>query len=200
MQAVGILGGTFNPVHCGHLLAARAIQQHYDPAKLLWLPNFLPPHKGSGALATPAQRLRMLELALAGVAGMEICTLELDNPEISYTWDTLVKLQQDYRDTPLFFVCGAEAVLDYEWYKLDEILQQLYKLVLLKRTEINAAEVVERLQAKGIKHTSKIEFFETFTLNISSTLIRERIAKGEPVTYLVPLEVERYIGSEGLYR
>ena len=125
-RQVGILGGNFNPVHNAHLIVADQVRQQLNLDEVLLMPEFLPPHVDKKETIDEFHRLNMLKMAIAGIEGLGIETIELERGGISYTYDTMKLLKEKHPDTDYFFIIGGDMV-DYlpKWYKIDELVQMI---------------------------------------------------------------------------
>ncbi len=184
---IGIFGGTFDPPHIGHLIAAQDALQLVPLDKVLFVPALVPPHKQRKAVSSADVRLRMIRAAIAGDERFEVSDVELNRAGPSYTVDTLRHLRAGGDE--LFLLLGVDQVQELStWREPDQVLH-LAQLVMLARTGI------EEPPAGGIvKHTVPVT-----RIDVSSTLIRRRVAAGQPIRYLVPAAVAEIIAAEGLY-
>ena len=189
---IGILGGTFNPVHLGHLLLAEGAMRELKLDDLLWIPAHLPPHKIVQGDASPEDRARMVELAIAGRPGFRLSRVELDRPAPSYTIDTVRQLQAGRPDpkTEWFFLAGSDTARELPGWKEIEELRKRVQFVTIPRPGGGG---------KGDSAKGVLEVAVT-TLEVSSSQVRERIRRGEPIGDWVPEPVERFIREKGLYR
>ncbi len=216
---VGILGGTFNPIHMGHLVAAQWVLEAVHLTKVLFVPSATPPHKGE--VLSYHHRSRMVELAIGDNCAFELCGIEAEREGPSYTADTLRELRGIYGDV-LYFIMGTEAFLNiYSWYEPlrvlgganvvvmeragfevdpDEFRRYLEVLSLrLKGVDFSpAGERTWRCEVGGTEH--RVYLTPVPQIGISSSMVRSRLERGLSVKYLVKGEVERYIGEHGLYR
>ena len=197
MERVGLLGGSFNPIHYGHLHLARAALDSGYVDRVLFLPSGNPPHKHDG-LADKQFRYEMVELALTDETGMEVSREEIDRPGVIYTVDTLHRLHAQMPQSELIYLIGADTLrlLD-TWRRIDEVIGVCGFLVMLRPGEddAEAARYAQVWRSRG----ARIDFLAAGKMEISSTQIRAAAASGEPLTDEVPLLVEGYIRSHGLY-
>ncbi len=197
MERVGLLGGSFNPIHYGHLHLARAALDSGYVDRVLFLPSGNPPHKHDG-LADKQFRYEMVELALTDETGMEVSREEIDRPGVIYTVDTLRRLHAQMPQSELIYLIGADTLrlLD-TWRRIDEVIGVCGFLVMLRPGEddAEAARYAQVWRSRG----ARIDFLAAGKMEISSTQIRAAAASGEPLTDEVPLLVEGYIRSHGLY-
>lgn len=188
---LGILGGTFNPVHIGHLALAQECWHALALEKVIFVPAYLPPHKDVENDVSPADRLNMLRLALEEDDRFEISTHELDAGGTSYSIDTIKSFRKKYgEDAELFFLTGADSAESLsEWKDVDEVLR-LATFVIATRPGWKA----ESPYGERVRH------IDIPDVEVSSTMIRDRVRRREPVDYYVPAPVVRYIRNKGLYR
>jgi len=188
---IGIFGGTFDPPHVGHLIIAEQARQQLRLDKVLFVPAYLPPHKIQGTDATARQRLAMLRMAVQGYAGLEVETLEIDRKGTSYTVDTLKALKHTYPSARFFLILGGDNFSQFKSWKSVGEIRRLAKLAVYHRdrnlVRRNGGSVGSAILLHGA------------TLQISSTMIREKARKGESIRFLVPRIVERYIRRHKLY-
>lgn len=185
MKKVGILGGTFNPPHIGHFIMANEVKQAFGLDELRFMPNAIPPHKETGD-TTDAQRVRMLELGIGGRDGFSIEMAELERGGVSYTFDTMQALRSREMAQFYFIIGGDSMDALHTWYRIDELVK-LVQFVGVRRPGSEA------------KSKYPVELVETPEVDLSSTIIRKRLANGESVAYLMPEAIEMYIRGEGLY-
>ena len=198
---IGIMGGTFDPIHYGHLAAAEAARIEFGLCKVIFMPVGNPPHKQSQAISDAEHRYRMTALATSSNSGFEVSRLEVDKAGITYTFDTMKELRNIYGEAPaIYFITGADAVLELlTWYKLGELLT-LCKFIAVTRPGFDIRKLEQKIAEITSKYDGEIICLEVPLLEISSTDIRERIRSGKPVKYLLPEEVEAYIHRNGLYK
>lgn len=225
---IGVLGGTFDPVHFGHLVIAEEVYATLNLAEMVFVPAGQPPHK-PGQIVTPAPgRLNMLELAIASNPHFVISRVDLDRPGPSYTVETLRLLREQWGEqTVIYFVIGWDSLEDLlDWYDPVGILKQLDHLVAIRRpgypvptgTANDASagvqsrepiyrapgheekEYIDRLEERLPGIRQRLIILPAPQLEISATELRQRVAEGRPVKYQLPDVVEQYILQHGLYR
>lgn len=186
MRRIGILGGTFDPPHLGHLLIAEEVRIALELEEIWFIPTYVPPHKQE-ATTEAAERINMVEQAIRGNDTFKINTIEVDRLEKSYTVDTLRILKEEYPDTEFFFIIGADMV-EYlpHWNQIDQLMN-LVSFVGVKRTGYQMDTVYPIIEVE-------IPMFD-----ISSTFIRNRLLSNTSVTYLLPESVYSYIKEKRLY-
>ncbi len=192
---VGVLGGTFDPVHWGHLLIAEEARVHLGLTKVLFVPARDQWRKQGRGLSPAADRLAMVQLAVANNPAFQASTVDLDRDGATYTTDTLKDLSGDH---DLYFIMGMDALLDLPYWRDPDQIAALAWLVAAVRPgyTLDWTEIEKRIpNAK-----ERVLPLPVPEIGVSSTLIRERVAAGKPIRYWVPTEVEAYIAGAGLYR
>jgi GTP-binding protein len=217
--AVGVLGGTFDPIHDGHLEMARAAKRSLGLDRVLLLPAAIPPHKGLPGITNADHRLAMLNLAVNDEDGVAVETMELDTGAVCYTIDSLRRLQKEMPGTRLVFVLGMDSLLEIETWRDYEVLLREFDLAVIDRDGNGMDEARRRLPARLLTSVVPIPpepatqepppelgrggtvfHIPMGEVPVSSTEIRERAALGEKLHGLVPPAVARYIRANGLYR
>ena len=198
----GLFGGTFNPIHLGHLHLAQEALLAFELDRVLFIPNRLPPHRRHGALVDTAHRCTMVELAIASNPSFFLSRVELDREEDgpSYSVDTVEALHAAAPEAPLYFLCGADALMRYAWKDLDRMLGRLAAMVCVTRPGFSLAELDRRLDGLGLVNRARLQNLEVTGYHLSSSEIRRRLARGCSVRYMVSREVEEYIVKFELYK
>lgn len=191
-KRVGVFGGTFDPVHIGHLIVAAEARAHLDLDRVLFVPARVSPLKPEGTLFSAAERLRMVELAIEGNPHFEVSTIDLEREGPSYTVETLRIIRDElYDNIKLFFIMGADALETLDaWYRPQEIIS-IARIVAISRpgAKLDLEPLEEDLP--GISEATDI--IDTLQIGISSTDLRSRLEKGLPIKYQVPAPVEAFI-------
>ena len=187
-RQIGILGGNFNPVHNAHLVVADQVRQQLGLDQVLLMPEFIPPHVDKKETIDEKHRLKMLQLAIEGIEGLDIETIELERKGISYTYDTMKLLTEKNPDVDYYFIIGADMV-DYlpKWHKIDELMQ-LVQFVGVQRPKYKAGT------------SYPVIWVDVPLMDISSSMLREFIRKNRKPNFLLPKPVLDYIEKEGLYQ
>jgi len=194
---VGILGGTFNPPHIAHLVAAAEARAQLGLTRVLLLPVAVPPHKEAERDPGAEERWELCRAAAAGVEWLEVSRLELDRGGPSYTVDTLTELHERSREDDLTFIVGGDMALDLpRWREPREVLR-LARLGVAERAEVSSDRIVSALAGLGAE--DRVDFFAMPRLDVSSSDVRDRVASGRPVRWLVPDAVAERIAARGLY-
>ncbi len=191
-------GGSFDPVHLGHLLVARDVMEALGFERVVFVPAHQAPLKDPH-LASPKERLEMLRLSLLGLQGFEVSHIEIDRGGISYTVDTARELRKTLGDKP-FFLVGADSFLSLHLWKEPDELVSLARFVVVDR-EGKRERVMNYLRENfpELKEGEDFHFLSVRRVDISSTEIRERVKEGKSIKWLVPERVEDYILARGLY-
>ena len=214
MSGIGIFGGTFDPIHLGHLRAAEEVREAEEVDEMWLVPAALPPHKEGERLAGVADRLRMVELAVAGVPGFRVSRLELDRPGASYSVDTLRTVRaQVGAATRLVFVLGRDAFRDFHLWKEHAAIFALADVVVVTRPPAPARLGADEIplaareafwydSGSGAFHHQSghvLKLQHITALDISAAGVRASVAAGRSIRFLVPPPVEAYIVEHRLY-
>lgn len=215
---IGIFGGTFNPIHYGHLRAAEEVREKFDLTKVILIPSKNPPLK-TRELLKSEHRYKMTELALSGNVFFEISDIEFKRPGKSYSVQTLEEMQRIFHDMDLYFILGIDAFLEIPtWYQPERLLS-FADFIIISRPSFrfvdllsspymdvsrNELEKLDKAEAESWRTTLKSKRVVTALriplLDISATEIRRRIREGKSVKYLLPESVESYIIANKLYK
>ena len=199
MLRVGIYGGTFAPVHNGHIAAAKAFMEQMKLDYLFIIPTYIPPHKAVSEYDDPVFRLKMCELAFADIDGVVVSDMEISRGGTSYTYDTLKELQRP--DTRLFLLMGTDMVLTLDkWYRYEDILKMCYPVYVRRENDpLITSRIVAKLGEYYEKHGVMIRKIITEPIELSSTRIRRAVSEGKDISAMVPKAVEKFIRDTGLY-
>jgi nicotinate-nucleotide adenylyltransferase len=212
---IGLFGGTFDPIHWGHLRSAEEVREAFSLDRLLFIPASHPPHKKRRPAATARERLTMVRLAIAKNPGFAISTVELLRSGKSYSVDTLRYFSQRQRPKDsLYFILGLDAFRDIgSWKDFQEIFSLCHQIVTSRpgcSDSLSLADIPVAARnlfcydkkIEGYRHQSgtRLHFCKLTDIAISASEIRARVREGKSIRYLVPLEVETYIKRKGLYR
>jgi nicotinate-nucleotide adenylyltransferase len=196
--AIGVFGGTFDPIHLGHLAAAEEAAYQLDLDRVLFVPNRIPPHKQERAISPAANRVAMVRPAIADNPQFELSTIELERPGPSYALDTMRELRRRFPDSPLVFLSGYDVLSSlHAWHEPESLLEE-FELALLQRPGEEGSWATAESHFPGIRERLRIVTIPL--LEISSRDIRRRVAEGRPFRYYVPSAVALYIDAHGLYR
>ncbi len=199
-KKIGLAGGTFDPIHIGHVLMGQWAREAYGLDEVWFLPTGTSYFMGKKQTNDGAVRLKMTELALKGVEGMEACDLEIRREGKTYTWETVSELNTLYPDTEFYFIFGEDCLFSLEkWVHPERILGGCDIIACTRGDGCSREELEERARWLMEKLGGKIHVMDFPALDISSTMIRGRVAEGKSIHLLVPEAVEEYIQKEKLY-
>ena len=214
-ERIGLFGGTFNPIHLGHLRAAEEVQEFFHLDKIIFIPARIPPHKTEKAIVAPEHRLNMVKLAIQDNPCFEISDFEIQRNSKSYSIITIDHFQKKSGfDTSLFFLMGMDAFLEINTWKDFAQLFSLTNFIIMSRPGYHKKASADLLPIDGNKnfaynpdgnyyiHSSgnKLFFQEITLLDFSSRAIRSRVKGKRSIRYLVPPVIEHYIKKHGLYQ
>ncbi len=191
MMKIGLMGGTFDPVHNGHLITAQAVREIRHLEKIIFIPAYISPHKTDKSSAGSIHRLKMLQLAIEGIPYFEFSDIELKAKSISYTVQTLEEFKKKY--DKLEFIIGYDNIINFNTWKMPDRILELAELVVLRRRTND--EKIEK-----DKYYKAATFVKTPVIEISSSEVRNNIKCGKPVDFLIPPKVKEYITTFNLYK
>lgn len=199
-KKVGILGGTFDPIHTGHLIIANQARTQFDLTTVLIMPTNEPPHKSNQVITPASHRNKMVQLAIEDNKYFKLSTIEQERKGTTYTSDTLMQLCENNPYCQYYFILGFDslAYID-QWYRPDIIFNSAVILVALRNNE-NLERVEEKISYLEDKYNGEIHLLNLPNINISSDFIRKRVTEKESIRYFVPKDVEKYIYINNLYR
>jgi len=197
---VGILGGTFNPPHVGHLICAQEALDRLGLDRVVLMPARRPPHKQVDEDPGADARHAMCEAAVAGDERFAVSRLELDREGRSYTVDTLRALHDQHPQDDLTFIVGGDMARSLPTWREPEAVLELAALAVAERAGSERDEIRGELRALRGASAERVRFFEMPRIDVSSSLVRERVASGRPIRYLVPDAVADAIAQNGWYR
>ncbi|HEY8449087.1 MAG TPA: nicotinate-nucleotide adenylyltransferase, partial [Bacillota bacterium] len=198
---IGILGGTFDPIHYGHLIVAEAARTALALDSIVFVPCGQPPHKDPCAITAAEHRYLMTVLATSERRRFRVSRIELDRPGPSYTVDTLREFQRtDGRGAELYFIVGADAFLQMPSWKSPEEVMRLARIVVVNRSGHNGEQLAERLQALQPSLRQRVEIVPSVPIHISAHELRQRLRRGISIRGYVPPPVLTYIEEHALYR
>jgi nicotinate-nucleotide adenylyltransferase len=201
-EAVGIMGGTFDPIHYGHLVIAEGARVEYDLSEVIFIPSGMPPHKRDQTISNAEDRYRMTMLATQDNPHFSVSRVEIDRPGPSFAVDTIRTMKEMYGpDVDLYFITGADAILQILSWKDVGSLISMCHFVAATRPGYSLTwlrEIIARIRERHQSDFS-VQYMEVPGLMISSTDIRQRVRSGLPIRYLLPEIVESYIRVHRLY-
>ena len=200
-KRLGIMGGTFDPVHYGHLVTAETARVQFDFDKVIFIPSGCPPHKIGHKITEAQHRYLMTVLAVNTNIFFEVNRIEIERQGNSYAFETVLQLKEKYGpEWDLYFITGADAVLEILTWKNIRRLIEICTFVAATRPGFDLSVLDNKLEQISTIAKDKFLTFEVPALSISSTDIRQKVANGKPIKYLLPESVERYIYENNLYK
>lgn len=190
MSKVGIFGGTFDPIHLGHLITAQSVKEIRNLDKIIFIPAYISPHKTDAKPSSPEDRLKMIKIAVDGVPFFDCSDIEVNKGGISYTVDTLRELKKYYNK--IEFIIGYDNIFTFHTWKEPDEIFKLADVIVLKRRSSHPPQFEDKYFRQAI-------FVQTRGIEISATDIRERVKSGMPINFLVPPKVMEYIYNHKLY-
>lgn len=197
---VGILGGTFDPVHYGHLLLAETCRDEFNLDEVLLIPAAAPPHKPDAVITDVKDRVNMLEFAASGVREFSVDQRELKREGPSYTVDTLQELHDEDSSRELFFLMGADSLNELHTWKEPARIAELATIVAVNRGGVDFIERGKLFRSMPDRVASSIQFVTMPSMEISASQIRQRVRDGKTIRFLLPRSAEVYIAEKGLYK
>ena len=201
-KRIGVLGGTFNPIHMGHLIMAEEVCKHHHLSKILFIPTYIPPHKYVNDLAEAHHRYQMIKAAISEKSKFQVSDLEIMREGKSYTIDTIQEILNHYgEDSEVYLIMGADSLNELELWKDIKRLSQLCHFVIVNRPGFKTEASTRLLEIIGNDNILDMERLriEIAPVDISSTNIRNRLNDKVEIKGLVPERVESYIKEHGLY-
>ena len=194
-MSICLFGGTFDPPHNGHIRIAASVREQLQIDTVLFIPAFIPPHKQRRSLSSTDDRLAMLKLAITGKTGFEISELETRRQGVSYSIDTIraIKQARNLKRDELYFLIGADSLLELHLWKDPEKILTESRVLVAARPNFD-------LNCVRPDFRSEVEIIESPLMDISSSLVRERVKQKQSIRELVPTAVAAYIGDQDLYR
>jgi len=197
---LGLMGGTFDPIHSGHLVVAEEVRIGFGLDKVVFIPSARPPHKPGTVVTCPEHRYVMALLATASNPCFAVSRVEIERPGPSYSIDTVRRFREKDPGGKVFFVTGADAIAEILTWKDPAGLIQMCDFIAVTRPGYDLSSLQSLKERLGAGLSSRIHVFKATAMDISSTEIRRRVSKGLPVRYLLPDQVLDYIEKVGLYR
>lgn len=199
MKKYGIFGGSFNPIHYGHLMICEYIKEEMGLDKVIFIPTGNPPHKDLEVSAK--DRYEMVRLAIFPNPDFEISDIETTRVKMSYTVDTIRELKKIYREEKLYFLIGLDSIFQLKtWMKIGDLSKEIEFVVALRPGYINKDEINREIDFLRENFGTKVNLINTPLYEISSTDLRDRIREGKSLRYLIPKKVLDYIEESGFYK
>lgn len=199
MKKYGIFGGSFNPIHYGHLMICEYIKEEMGLDKVIFIPTGNPPHKDLELSAE--DRYEMVRLAISPNPDFEISDIETTRVKKSYTVDTIRELKKIYKEEKLYFLIGLDSLFQLKtWMKIGDLSQEIEFVVALRPGYLDREEINKEIDFLRENFGTKINLIKTPLYEISSTDLRDRIREGKSLRYLIPKKVLDYIEESGFYK
>lgn len=199
MKKIGIMGGTFNPIHYGHLILAESTYEQLNLDKILFMPLKNPPHKAISGEVSEKQRVDMISQAIKDNPHFELSTMELDREGITYTAETLTILTRENPDTEYYFIVGADSLFYMQNWKEPQTVFRLCTVVAAGRNQVEMDKIYNQIEYLKNIFRANIMLIHMPAIEISSAMIRERVAADKAIRYYVPEAVREYIENNRLY-
>ncbi len=199
MKRIGIMGGTFNPIHNVHLIMAQTALNQFQLDHILFMPAKNPPHKKQEEIIQEAHRIRMIQLAIDGNERFELSDMECRRDGKTYTSDTLLQLKKENPNTLFYFIIGGDSLMQLEEWHKPQIIFENCHLIAARRGQITRKEFRKKMESYEEKYKAEISALDMENIHISSERIRSHIKKKEPFAYYCPDAVTKYILYHGLY-
>lgn len=198
-KRIGIMGGTFNPIHNGHLMIAENAREQFSLDRVLFIPTGHSPLKHKQHVTDAVHRCAMVSMAISDNPWFALDEIEVHSPETSYTFRTVEKLKQNYNSSELFFILGADSLFDFESWRSPELILKNCSILAAYRKHQRQEEFFQQIAYLNGKYPDKFYPLDTPDLEVSSQEIRQRMREGRTIRYLVPKTVETYIIENKLY-
>lgn len=199
LERIGIMGGTFDPIHNGHLVIAENAREQYRLDQVLFIPTGHSPLRHKQQITSACHRCAMVSKAIADNPWFTLDEIEVDSPEISYTFHTTNKLKEEHISSELFFILGADSLFDFESWRSPELILKNCSILAAYRKHQRQEEFFRHIAYLNEKYPGKFHPLDTPNLEVSSQEIRQRVREGRTIRYLVPKTVETYIQENKLY-
>lgn len=199
-KKIGILGGTFDPIHIAHLILAENAYEQFQLETILIMPSYVPPHKLNKKVSPAQHRTKMVQLAIEDNKHLKLSTLELKRGGLTYTSDTLSELTENNPQNQYYFSIGEDSLFQIEEWHEPQIIMQKAVLLVAVREQQEIGNIDERIKELEQKYHAKIYLLKTPNMEISSSMLRKKVEAGETIKYYVPKDVEKYIYQNHLYK
>lgn len=200
-KKIGIMGGTFDPIHVGHLVLAETAYEQYGLDQVWFMPSGNPPHKRNRVgRATDEQRVAMVQRAIAGNDHFALSMEDMQPEGYSYTYLLLERLQAKNPDAEFYFIIGGDSLFDFDTWREPAKICQRAKLLVAGRNQVSKLQVEEQMQALAQRYGGEFLLLDVPNLDISSNMLRQRTMEQKSIRYYVPDSVGSYISEQHLYR
>ncbi|WFA09504.1 nicotinate-nucleotide adenylyltransferase [Tissierella sp. Yu-01] len=196
---VGLMGGTYNPIHLGHLIISENIRTNFPLDRVIFIPTGDPPHKDNNELISAIDRYNMTKLAIESNPYFDISSIEVKREGKSYSTDTIDEFLKAMPEDELYFIIGSDTLFDLEkWKDIRDIFKKI-SFIVTGREGLSDNNIEDKIEEYRKKFNSKIAHVSGPKIEISSTMIREYVSEDKSIRYLVPRQVEEYIKTHRLY-
>ena len=199
VRRIGLMGGTFNPIHYGHLLIAENAYEQYHLDEVIFIPTGQSPHKDARQILGADERMEMIRLAIADNPHFSCSDYEIRTEGISYTYLTVQAFYEPAEERELFFIMGADSLAYFDAGMRPDKISRMSTILAAVRDGLNMEELLPIRESLQQKYGTKIGFINTPNFSVSSRMIRHRMEKGHSIRYLVPEAVERYLKEHRVY-
>ncbi len=199
MKKIGIMGGTFNPIHNGHLFLAENAYEQIGLDQILFMPSKNPPHKAKPEMITDQQRVDMINLAIQDNSHFTLSTVEMEREGYTYTADTLTLLSKQNLEVRYYFIVGADSLfMMHQWHE-PQVIFDLCTVVAATRDHVDGTKLAAQAELLKEQFHADIQLISMPTIQIASADIRSRVAQNKTIRYYLPDQVARYISQHRLY-
>lgn len=199
-KRIGLMGGTFDPVHNAHLKLAERAYRQFSLDEVWMLPNGNPPHKQEKKQEDVMHRMEMLRLAIDGIPWLKLCSLESSGNKYHYTYETLQMLHEIYSEIQFYFIMGADSLFDFDDWKAPEIISKKCIILAANREHCRLAKIQSRIEELHKRYGADIRILDTPDMDIASSEIRQWIRQDKDISNVVPAMVVDYIEEHSLYK
>lgn len=200
MKRYGIMGGTFNPIHLAHLYIAYEAKEQLNLDKVIFMPTGNPPHKKDNKIIDVKYRYNMVKKAIESYEGFVISNYEINKEGYSYTYETLQYLNDKYDECEIYFISGGDSLMSIEKWRRPELILKNCTFVAFNRGIYTKEILNEQKKRLEDKYKCKITLLDVVDMDISSSIIRDRLQEGKRVDFFIPKEVQKYIEENELYK
>lgn len=200
VRRIALMGGTFDPIHYGHLVTAESVREKFGFDTVMFIPSGNPPHKRRISVSSPVHRYNMVQMAVASNRYFTVSRVEIDREGSTYTIDTIRELKSLLRnDADIYFITGADAILEVLTWKDPNELLSMCKFIAVTRPGYDKGALIQKVQELKALYNCDITIMDVPSFDISSSDIRQKVARCQSIKYLVPENVEQYIYMNNLY-
>lgn len=199
MRKIGIMGGTFNPIHIAHMILAESAYEQFKLDKILFMPSKNPPHKRHENIVSDEHRVQMVELAIQNNPHFELSKVEIEREGITYTAETLQILTQKNPDQEYYFIIGGDSLFQMEHWMSPDIIFSLCHVIAAGRDNVPEQKVLDHIKFLTNNYDAQIHYLNVPNMDVSSNYIRQIRKVGRSIRYYVPELVEQYIREHQLY-